>query len=79
MKQNELELRLLMLYPPGRWSCEGSRGAPVQLAVPGTHYRALDVRPAGPYQQQILFLSSILIYIFFYHVFYLFFIYHLSL
>lgn len=45
MKQKERELRLLMLYPPGRRSREGS-GGPAGRAVPGAPYRARGARPA---------------------------------
>lgn len=53
MKQKERELRLLMLYPPGRRSGQGS-GGPAGQAAPGAPYRAQGERPAGPSQLPIV-------------------------
>lgn len=53
MKQKERELRLLMLYPPGRRSRQGS-GDPAGQAAPGAPYRARGARPAGPSQLPIV-------------------------
>lgn len=53
MKQKERELRLLMLYPPGIRSRQGS-GGPAGRAVLGAPYRERGARPGGPSQLPIV-------------------------
>lgn len=53
MKQKERELRLLMLYPPGHRSRQGS-GDPAGRAALGAPYRARGARRAGPSQFPIV-------------------------